>query len=230
MWLMKSLNHLVKKLNHKIHRKEFLRDVAFYAGSAVLVPVVSVCKPSKSEALEIPNKKPADWNPVKFNRDRGNAGAIPKSYLKDINGPNGVKTHIGKHLPYIPKLKKARSVDGFLPIMWGDPSRGYVQHPNAPRDDKKNFEGHWYDWIRIRKSSSKPTAELKSVYSNWPEITESDNGGYLPFEGKDITKDSGKNTIYLAALPSDVRKGDLIRIYAHCKTHGEWVDFIEVVG
>ena len=225
---MGSLNDLVTTMNRKVHRKEFLCDMALYTSSTILIPTITVCKPSKKEVLEIPKRKPVEWDPVAFNRDRGNAGAIPQSYLKDINGPDGERKHIGKHLPYIPIIKKTRSIEGFLPIMWGDPSKGHAKHPNAPRDDEKNYEGHWYDWIRIRISSSGSAVELKSVYSNWPETVETDNGAYMPLSGKDITKDSGKNTIYLAALPSDAKKGDTVRIYAHCKTHGEWIDFIEV--
>ena len=218
----------MSRINRKVHRKEFLRDLALYTSSVVLIPTVTVCRPDKKEALEIPRQKPIEWDPIIFNRKRGNAGAIPRSYLKDVNGPDGEKKHIGKHLPYVPEIKKVRSNEGFLPIMWGDPSKGHAKHPNAPKDNEKNYEGHWYDWIRIRRSSPGSAIELKSVYSNWPEVAGSDNGGYMPFTGEDITEDSGKNTVYLAALPSDVKRGDIIRIYAHCKTHGEWLDFIEV--
>ena len=225
---MRKFNDIVAKWNRKVHRKEFLHDLAFYTSSAFLIPVVSVCKPDKKKSLNIPARKPVDWDPISFNRNRGNAGAIPGSYLKDVNGPDGEKKHIGKHLPYIPKIKKTENIEGFLPIMWGDPAKGHARHPNAPQDSSKNYEGHWYDWIRIRKAWAKESMELKSAYSNWPETAKSDSGSYMPFAGTDVTQDAGKNTIYLAALPSDVKKGDTIRIYAHCKTHGEWVDFLEV--
>ena len=46
--------------------------------------------------------------------------------------------------------------------------------------------------------------------------------------GGDITAESGKNTVYLCKLPDGLQKGDTVRIWAHCLTHGEYVDFIEV--
>jgi hypothetical protein len=33
---------------------------------------------------------------------------------------------------------------------------------------------------------------------------------------------------FVAALPDDVAPGDTIRIYAHCLTHGEYVDFMTI--
>jgi hypothetical protein len=70
--------------------------------------------------------------------------------------------------------------------------------------------------------------ELESRYSEWPGISPDDNGAYAVFGGGEITDDAGKNTIYLAALPPGVVSGDTVRIWAHCLTHGEYVDFITV--
>ena len=214
--------------NKEIHRKEFLQNLAVYTGSIILLPAVSSCKWFAKEKLAIPKIARSDWNPITFNRDRGNQGAIPTSYLASINGPDGEKKHIGKHLPYVPNINSEKIPDGFLPIMWGDPEKGHAKHPNAPKDTAKNYEGHWYNSIKIRKAVSGKAIELQSTYSDWPSIGESDNGSYVAFGGKKITSEKGKNTIYLAALPSDVAKGDTVRIYAHCKTHGEWVDFLQV--
>ncbi len=46
--------------------------------------------------------QPPGWDPITFNKLRGNQGAIPETYLSDINGPDGPLKHLGKHLPYVP--------------------------------------------------------------------------------------------------------------------------------
>ena len=229
MNILKNFNNIDKKQSKELSRQEFIQRLALYTSSVVLLPAVSTCKWFQGEKkLTVPLDPGVDWNPIVFNRERGNQGAIPKSYLPDINGPDGEKKHLGKHLPYVPQIDSSLVPEGYIPIMWGDPSKGYTKHPNAPKDNSKNYEGHWYDWIRIRKVSQGEATELQSTYSNWPNIGASDKGSYVAFSGKDITKDNGKNTVYLAALPKDIQKGDMVRIYAHCKTHGEWVDFITV--
>lgn len=43
-----------------------------------------------------------------------------------------------------------------------------------------------------------------------------------------LMAENGKNTIYLVALPSDVGPGDTVRSWAHCLTHGEYIDFLAV--
>lgn len=232
-------------------RREFLRQLAVAAGGVVLMPVVSACttavpKPEedavkdaakdvkeevKEEAKDaamaaLPTAKPEGWDPVAFNKARGNAGAIPDTYLPSINGEDGVAKHLGKHLPYVPKLPDASVVPaGFLAIMWGDPEKGYAKHPNAPTSEA-NPKGHWYDWIKIRKAVDGEAEELQSAYSSWPGTGEGDSGAYAVFGGGEITAEGGKNTVYLAALPKDVGPGDTIRVWAHCLTHGEYVDFI----
>lgn len=196
-------------------------DSAAPSTEANLLPAVALATP--------PLTPPSDWDPIAYNRERGNIGAIPESYHESINGPDGVKSHLGKHLPYRPKLSpELTPPSGYIALMWGDPSKGYVRHPNAPRNESNQNQGHWYNWIRIRKATSSYAQELQSGYSNWPATVPGDTGSYKAFGGGDIKADSGKNTIYLAALPEDVKPGDTIRIWAHCLTHGEYVDFLRV--
>jgi hypothetical protein len=111
--------------------------------------------------------------------------------------------------------------------MWGDPAKGHAKHPNAPRSES-NPEGHWYNWIKIRKATDGDAQEIESRFSNWPTTEPTDNGRYAAFEGTDPAADAGKNTVYLVALPPDVRPGDTVRVHAHCLTHGEYVDFVTV--
>lgn len=189
-------------------------------------PEVSSGQETVADPLAIPRTKPADWDAIAFNRERGNAGAIPESYLTDVNGPEGELKHLGKHLPYVPSLDTAVVAlpAGVLPIMWGDPSKGHALHPNAPPSDE-NPDGHWYNWIRVRKATENAT-EVESHYSGWPSVVEGDNGAYAALEGTDPAADAGKNTVYVVQLPPDVGPGDVVRIHAHCLTHGEYVDFL----
>ncbi|HJK98607.1 MAG TPA: hypothetical protein RMF84_15390 [Polyangiaceae bacterium LLY-WYZ-14_1] len=158
---------------------------------------------------------------------RGNAGAIPESYLDEINGPDGDTEHLGKHLPYLAGIDAEVVPAGMVALMWGNPENGHARHPNAaPTAD--NPEGHWYDWIRIRKAVEGDAEETESRYRGWPEAENPADGAYAVKGGGEITADGGRNTIYLAQLPADVRPGDTIRIHAHCLTHGEFVDFLAV--
>lgn len=211
-------------------RREFLR-LTTLAGATVLAPASFGCvkdeetqSPEKN-ALSIPKQAPADWNPIAFNKTRGNQGAIPKSYHESINGADGDAKHLGKHLPYT--VTHPEIPAGSIALMWGDPSKGHAKHPNAAKSDK-NPEGHWYNWIRVRKATDGEAQEVESKYSAWPIIGGRDNGAYLAQQGKDPAADSGKSTIYLAKLPAEVKPGDLVRIHAHCLTHGEYVDFLKV--
>jgi hypothetical protein len=224
------------------NRRKFLKDLATAASGVVLMPAVSACSSSAKQRAadeaagtavsmdvsldEIPKVKPANWDPIAYNRIRGNAGAIPESYQDDINGPEGEEQHLGKHLPYLPEVEADKVPEGYVALMWGDPEKGYTRHPNAEPGPDNNYEGHWYNWIRIRKATEDDAIELQSEYTGWPGTRPDDSGAYAVFGEHDITSDSGKNTIYLAALPADVEKGDTVRIYAHCLTHGEYVDFI----
>ena len=235
-------------------RRAFVKRLATATGAMVLLPKVVSCSASSTgttsgstsgssagaestvqsgvqsaaDPLAVPQAKPADWDAIAFNRARGNAGAIPESYLSDVNGPDGELKHLGKHLPYVPNLDSgvAPVAEGMLAIMWGDPSKGHAMHPNAAPTEE-NPDGHWYDWIRVRKASAE-AAEVESRFSGWPAVGDQDNGAYAALEGEDPTADAGKNTVYLVQLPPDVRSGDVIRIHAHCLTHGEYVDFLQV--
>ena len=183
----------------------------------------------EEEIAAVPTVKPDDWDPIAYNKERGLAGAIPETYHDEITGEKGDTDHLGKHLPYIPKDVKAKMVPaGFIALMWGDPEKGYAKHPNAEPNESNNNEGHWYNWIRLRKAVEGEAEELQSAYDGWPKVGDDATGKYAAQGGGDITADGGKNTIYLAALPSNVKPGDTVRIHAHCLTHGEYVDFITV--
>jgi len=212
-------------------RRLFLGQLAALTGGAVLMPMVSACSASQNmsekglfSTEDIPTQKPEDWDPIAYNRKRGNAGAIPKSYLDDINGPQGEKKHLGKHLPYVPAIDAALVPAGFIALMWGDPAKGHAKHPNAIKNESNDYNGHWYNWIRVQKAM--PGAQ--AIQSDYPSWTGKDDGtaSYAVFGGGEIGADKGKNTIYLAALPEGLRSGDTLRIYAHCLTHGEYVDFL----
>ena len=233
-------------------RRRFMQQLAQTTGGVVLMPWVTSCvssdngsesaeksgpaasEPGEAEAqpkagvLAVPAVKPADWDPIAYNRARGNAGKIPESYLPSINGPDGVKKHLGKHLPYVPDLKSAEVPSGMLAIMWGDPDKGYVRHPNAARGPENDNQGHWYNWVKVRKAVDGDAEEVENTYPEWPGTSEQREGHFVVYGGGDITADSGKNTVYLVQLPADAKPGDTIRIWAHCLTHGEYVDFIRV--
>jgi hypothetical protein len=188
-------------------------------------PDGSVDRPREPAAP--PLAKPDAWDPIAYNRDRGNAGAIPQRYREAINGPDGVKKHLGKHLPYQPELTTEVVPEGHLALMWGDPKKGYTRHPNADRGPANDNEGHWYNWVRIRKAvEGDDAAQVQSDFSGWPRTAEADSGKYVGLAGKEIASEQGKNTIYLVRLPKDVKAGDTVRVWAHCLTHGEYVDFL----
>jgi hypothetical protein len=234
-------------------RRELLQKLAAVSGWAMLAPVVVACTSSASTEhqgpraqgssatssggsanggaasamAEIPKVRPEGWDAIAFNRERGNAGAIPESYRAQINGPDGVTQHLGKHLPYVVTLAPGVVPAGMLALMWGDPSRGYAKHPNAAPSES-NPTGHFYNWVRIRKATHDEAQEVESRFSSWPTVGPGDTGRYAAREGSDVTSDAGKNTVYLVVLPSDVRSGDLVRVHAHCLTHGEYVDFVTV--
>ena len=218
------------------NRRKFIRQVAAVTGGVVLAPIAISCggraktrgEVGGSDSSEIPLSIPSGWDPIAFNRDRGNEGAIPNSYLDDINGPEGRNKHLGKHLPFIPEVESAKIPAGFIPLMWGDAAKGFARHPNAPQAADQYAMGHWYNWVNVRKATDGEAEEMLSEFSNWPSTAEGDTGQFLAAGDQEITEDSGKNTIYLVALPKDVEKGDWIRIHGHCLYHGEYVDFIQV--
>lgn len=232
-------------LSHRLPRRDFLENLAVATGTVVLLPSVSACGAAKSysntsenqgrpahggseakgsSVMDVPDIKPPDWNALDFNRARGAAGAIPSQYMEKINGPGGTEKHLGKHLPYLPPMTEQQIPAGFVAVMFGDASRGFAKHPNAPADPAQNYEGHWYDWIEVKTNAG----GLKSTYSSWPSTGAGDNGQYVAFNGQDITADGGKHTVYLVAMPEGTAPGSEIRVLAHCINHGEYVDFLTV--
>jgi hypothetical protein len=228
-------------------RRDLLELLAAATGATVLAPLASGCGSSSSsgstettsagattgagseaaDPMAIPSTRPEGWDPIAFNRARGNAGAIPEDYRDEINGPDGELVHLGKHLPYVPTLPAGAVPAGMIALMWGDPSLGRTRHPNAPPSETVPT-GHWYDWIRLRKATDEGAVETTSTYGGWPTVLDTDNGRILAQEGTDPTADLGKNTVYLAQLPEGLVSGDVIRIHANCLTHGEYVDFLTV--
>lgn len=219
---------------HRTTRRDFLDGLARATGALVLARA-SACvtraatPPGARDSIAIPKELTPDWDPLAFNRARGNAGAIPATYLPSINGADGDTQHLGKHLPYVPPLARTSVPAGMIALGWGDASKGHALHPNAA-PSAANPEGHWFDWIRIRKAVRDDVEERESRFSAWPQPALGDSGAYLSSRGDDPSADSGKATIYLAQLPRDVGPGDVVRIHAHCRTHGEYVDFLSVPG
>ena len=216
-----------------LSRRAFL-EAAGLTGLTLALPssVACVAAPPSAKAappgpLDLPRTRPSDWDPIAFNRTRGNAGAIPESYLPKINGPDGATQHMGKHLPYLPTGPAAPR--GMIAVMWGDPSRGYAMHPNARKSDKLP-SGHWFDWIRVRRAVEGDAPEQESRYSDWPATTPSDSGRLAGFQGDDPAANEGRNTVYMVALPPDARPGDWVRVHGHCLTHGEYVEFVRLPG
>lgn len=205
-------------------RRDFLRG-AF--GLAVLGPTVVACVESAPPAVTsasgvdvLPLTAPTGWDPIRFNRDRGNRGFVPEGYRPQINGKDGELQHLGKHLPYVPAALAAQPSRDWLPLMWGDPSKGHARHPQS--------ETHHFDWIRVRKATEADAHEVESRFTAWPTVSPGDSGTYGAQEGQDPTTLQGKNTVYLVHLPGDVGPGDTVRVHAHCSTHGEYVDFVKV--
>ncbi len=232
----------------KTSRRDLLELLAAATGATVLAPIAIGCGSSSASSSEasgttsstgaegeaadpmaVPASRPEGWDALAYNRARGNAGAIPDTYLPQINGADGDLVHLGKHLPYVPAVPAGTVPAGMLALMWGDPALGRTRHPNAPPSAEVP-EGHWYNWIKLRKATDGEAAELESRFGGWPAIAAGDNGAYAPAEGTDVTADLGKNTVYLAQLPADVAPGDVVRVHAHCLTHGEYVDFVTVPG
>ncbi len=228
-------------------RRDLLELLAATTGATILAPIAVGCgsssaastttestrgsgaetAESSADPMAVPHTRPEGWDPIAFNRDRGNAGAIPESYRDEINGADGELMHLGKHLPYIPALPAGAVPAGMLAIMWGDPSLGRTRHPNAAPTAEVPT-GHWYDWIRIRKATTDGAVEASSTFGGWPTVIDTDNGAYVAQEGTDVTADLGKNTVYLVQLPAGLVSGDVIRVHANCLTHGEYVDFLTI--
>jgi len=228
-------------------RREFLRQLAIATGGVVVLPMAVSCTgdgkeggQTKAEVANagvdlveskmevVPLTRPVDWDPVAFNTVRGGEGAIPALYMEQINAPDGVVNHMGKHLPYVPSIDPSLVPEGYLAIMWGDPEKGHAMHPQAPAKTEAYPLGHWYNWIKVRKSVEGEAIEVASAFTSWPGPAEGDTGLFVAADGGDLAADSGKNTVYLVKLPDDVAPGDTVRIYGHCLYHGEYVDFVTV--
>lgn len=207
--------------------KQTTKIVPLLLSGVLLLSLGSCQSMDKGDVRQVPEAKPADWQPIQFNMARGLAGAIPKSYHDEIKSKTGDKKHLGKHLPYVPDIASRRVPKGYIPIMWGDPSKGYAQHPNTPRT-KKDPDGHWYTWIKIRKATPGQAEEMITRFDNWPKPSKKVDGKIIAHKGRNPIANSGKNSVYLAKLPKDVQSGDTIRVWAYCINHGEYVDFIQV--
>ncbi len=219
-------------------RRDLLKQLGALLGAVVLTPTSIGCSSTQNPApgtgpsaatgapMPLPRARPADWDAIAFNRARGNAGAVPETYRAQINGPDAERQHIGKHLPYVPTLSADAVPAGMIGLMFGDPSLGRTRHPNdaigesAPR-------GHWFSWVKVRKATDEDAPEAESRFGAWP-TPPPDGGRFIPQEGTDLTADHGKNTVYLVTLPAGVAPGDVIRVHAHCISHGEYVEFITV--
>jgi len=219
-------------------RRDLLKQLGALLGAVVLAPTSTGCSSTQSPTpstgttgaagapMALPRTRPTDWDAIAFNRARGNAGAVPETYRAQINGPDAERQHIGKHLPYVPTLSAGAVPAGMLGVMFGDPSLGRTRHPNdaigesAPR-------GHWFSWVKVRKATDEDAPEAESTFGGWP-TPPPDGGRFIPQEGTDLTADHGKNTVYLVTLPPGVAPGDVVRVHAHCISHGEFVEFITV--
>jgi hypothetical protein len=187
-------------------------------------PAAAPARRAPVDSFEVPpTARPADWDPIDYNRRRGDAGFIPKEYMAQIHNPDGVGKHLGKHLPWVARPAGQALPAGVLPLAWGDPKLGYAKHPNAPRTDAKP-EGHWYNWIRVAAEGD-PRSEVTTTFDDWPNPT---TAAIVGLEGDDPAADGGRNAVYLATLPAGVKTGDWVRVWAHCLTHGEYVDFVQV--
>lgn len=190
--------------------------------------IISRDQAAAESGFGVPNSRPPNWNPFTFNLYRGKRGSIPKDYLAQIIEEGVLEKKLGMHLPYVPKLSKEKREQvpkGYLPLMWGDPSKGNAMflHQEANGDQ----QGVWFDWIRIRKAVIGRADESQSRYQGWPQ-TPAGSGSYMADQGESLTAQDGKHTVYLAQLPGDVRGGDLVRVWGHCKARGEYIDFVVV--
>lgn len=227
-------------------RREFLRILATITGAVVVAPMATSCHRSAGSAgasedkavgpggrladdgmLSLPLSRPDDWDPVAFNKIRGNQGAIPEAYLPKINAADGVAKHLGKHLPYRPRIDAELIPEGYLALMWGNPDRGWARHPQSPKGSENYPRGHWYEWIRVRRATEENAEEAESQFTSWPDSGDGDTGLWAAADGGSLEADGGRNTVYLVKLPTDLVSGDTLRIYGHCLYHGEYVDFVD---
>lgn len=202
-------------------RRQFLNQIAAATGASVLMPALVACgKPiettitsqnSMASGTALPLYRPSSWNPIEFNRQRGLAGAVPTAHQPSLQTATSAVDFIGKHIAYVAPIPKAMVPAGSIALMIGDNFKGYAKHGATA--------AHWYDWISISKEGSKDS--LVSTFASWPT-----GGNYMVLGTGTIDANAGLDTIYIAALPADLKAGDTIRVVAHCNLHGEFVDFI----
>ena len=220
----------------RAHAGRTLRRAGYLLAALAFVPLsacrkdvagTAVMEPSRLEELPLPLAVPAGWDPVSYNLRRGNLGAVPESDLPLLNAPWGVREYLGAHLPYV--VAPAGGVPaGYLALMWGDPELGYPPHPQSMRGPVNDYGGNWFDWVRVRRATAYDVDEVESRFSEWPKSLDTDRGRFTSLTGGSPQDDGGRNTVYLVALPEGIQSGDLVRIHAHCKQHGEYVDFVRV--
>ncbi|MBI2378402.1 MAG: hypothetical protein HYV07_30670 [Deltaproteobacteria bacterium] len=217
----------------RIDRRRFLELTLAGVSAPVAGSILSACAGQKNVAAAAndltapPTARPEVWDAIAYNTARGAAGFIPPAYMKDIQADGGDKKHLGKHLPFVPKaFPEDRKVAGYLPLMWGDPDKGNAKHPNAAKTPEKP-DGHWYNWIRLA-INGEPASEVETRFDDWPKCSDAVNGKLAGCVDPDPAAEEGKNTVYLAELPKDAKPGDTVRVWAHCITHGEYVDFLTI--
>lgn len=197
-------------------RRELLLATLAIAGSA------ACSRPVRSAEADggWPIARPPGWDALRENLARARRGAVPASYLAKIEGPSGLASHLGKHLPFVPDEAATIALPPrVLGVMWGDPKKGYPRHPNEV-PSSSTPSGHHFDTIGILREGD--DTELVTRFPTWPSV----DG--LRGLGGDPTADGGRASIYLARVPDGMRDGERVRVRGHCRTHGEYVDFVEV--
>lgn len=211
-----------------IDRRSLLRRLAALGAAPALAAACGGARPAPIDPAERaayalpPVTPPAGWDPIAYNLARGRVGYIPPDYLAEVKGPGGFAVIVGEHLGYAVQHEAVKLSEGRLALMFGDPRRGHVRHPNSPRT-KSDLVGHWVDWIRVR--AVKGGEEVETRFDDWPVCSSLVQGRILPRVGNNPADDSGRNSVFVAKLPEGVAVGDQLRIWAHCRSHGEYVDY-----
>ena len=211
-------------------RRDILKGIGALGAGSALLQACGAAGPTggteawRSSFAEPPTTRPETWDPFQYNFLRGDAGFIPPGYLRQTRGPLSFKVIAGEHLPYRIETPAAKMADGVLGVMFGDPEKGHIRHPSSPRDSDDPV-GHWVDWVKIMKVGG---AQVETRFDNWPVCSEMVQGRFVPMVGDDPSADGGRNSVMLVRLPEETRQGDELRIWCHCRGHGEYVDFMKV--
>lgn len=198
------------------------------APPVVVEPVVEAPVEVPATPVAVPNAQPSDWDAVAFNTEAAKGGAVPKEYLEKVTGVDGATAHVGKHLAFVVPATGFEIPSGRLALMFGDAAAGDAQHPNAPAGTAGMENGHFFDTIRVRKSTDEQAEEAVTTFGGWPEVGEGSTGLYAAMGGGDIKENDGKTTVYLVNIPADVKSGEMVRVVGHCRYHGEYVQFVSV--